>query len=104
MKKADSPDKNDAIVSRGSYSYTSPEGDLIEITYTADDNGGFVAQGKEDFLFELLCAISNNFHSIIITTGAAIPTPPPIPEEIQKALDLILSLPPDQLQSGQYRP
>jgi hypothetical protein len=48
LKKADSPDKNDAIVARGSYSYTSPEGELIEITYTADDNGGFVAQGKKD--------------------------------------------------------
>lgn len=30
---------------QGSYSYTSPEGQLIEISYTADENG-FQAQGK----------------------------------------------------------
>lgn len=30
---------------QGSYSYTSPEGQLIEITYTADENG-FQAQGE----------------------------------------------------------
>lgn len=30
---------------QGSYSYTSPEGQVIEITYTADENG-FQAQGR----------------------------------------------------------
>ena len=41
---------------QGSYSYTSPEGQLIEITYTADENG-FQAQGD------------------------SLPTPVPLPEE-----------------------
>ncbi|XP_066156875.1 endocuticle structural glycoprotein SgAbd-2-like [Euwallacea fornicatus] len=45
----------------GSYSYISPEGERISITYTADENG-FVPQGSH------------------------IPTPPPIPEAILKSL------------------
>lgn len=49
---------------QGSYSYTSPEGQLITIHYTADETG---------------------FHA----TGDHIPTPPPVSEEIQKGLDLI---------------
>ena len=51
-------------VSQGSYSYTSPEGQLITVTYTADENG-FRAE------------------------GAHLPTPPPVPPAIQMALDLI---------------
>ncbi|XP_058056388.1 endocuticle structural glycoprotein SgAbd-2-like [Anopheles bellator] len=49
---------------QGSYSYTSPEGQLITVTYIADENG-FRAE------------------------GAHLPTPPPIPEAIQKSLALI---------------
>ncbi|KAF5291024.1 hypothetical protein FQR65_LT11477 [Abscondita terminalis] len=49
-------------VVRGSYSYTAPDGQVIEITYTADENG-FVPQ------------------------GAHLPTPPPIPEEILRSLE-----------------
>lgn len=44
MKKASSPDSNDAIIAQGSFSYTSPEGQLITITYVADDVGGFQPQ------------------------------------------------------------
>lgn len=80
LKRADSPDKNDAVIAQGSYSYTSPEGELIEITYIADDVRGFVAQGSH------------------------IPTPPPVPYEIQEALKLILSTPPEQRQTGAYKP
>ncbi|XP_053593173.1 endocuticle structural glycoprotein SgAbd-2-like [Microplitis demolitor] len=57
-------DKVDTLVQSGSYSYTSPEGQLISVTYTADETG---------------------FHAI----GDHIPTPPPVSEEIQKGLDLI---------------
>lgn len=46
---------------QGSYSYTGPDGVLYTITYIADENG-FRAE------------------------GAHIPTPPPIPEAIQKSL------------------
>lgn len=49
---------------QGSYSYTSPEGQPITVTYTADENG-FRAE------------------------GAHLPVPPPIPDAILKSLDLI---------------
>ncbi|XP_017785766.1 PREDICTED: endocuticle structural glycoprotein SgAbd-8-like [Nicrophorus vespilloides] len=53
-----------AQVQQGSYSYTSPEGQLITVTYTADEKG---------------------FHA----TGDHLPTPPPVSPEVQKGLDLI---------------
>jgi hypothetical protein len=45
LKRATSADTNDVIVAKGSYSYISPEGENIQVTYTADDQGGFQAQG-----------------------------------------------------------
>ncbi|EDW90777.1 endocuticle structural glycoprotein ABD-4 [Drosophila yakuba] len=70
LKKATSPDSSDVIIARGSVSYTSPEGNLITLNYSADDENGFQPQGDH------------------------LPTPPPIPPAIQKALDYLLSLPP----------
>ncbi|XP_067631792.1 endocuticle structural glycoprotein ABD-4 [Eurosta solidaginis] len=70
LKKATSPDTSDVIIARGSVSYTSPEGNLITLNYAADDENGFQPQGEH------------------------LPTPPPIPPAIQKALDYLLSLPP----------
>ncbi|XP_030378372.1 endocuticle structural glycoprotein ABD-4 [Scaptodrosophila lebanonensis] len=70
LKKATSADSNDVIIARGSVSYTSPEGNLITLNYSADDENGFQPQGDH------------------------LPTPPPIPPAIQKALDYLLSLPP----------
>ncbi|XP_055689811.1 endocuticle structural glycoprotein SgAbd-2 [Lutzomyia longipalpis] len=55
---------NGVLVQSGSYSYTAPDGQLVNVQYTADE-GGFRA------------------------TGDHIPTPPPIPEEIQKGLEQI---------------
>lgn len=48
----------------GSYSYTSPEGEFIQLKYTADENG---------------------YHP----EGDHLPTPPPIPDYILKALAYI---------------
>lgn len=52
----------EALNVEGSFSYSSPEGDTISLTYIADENG-FQPQGDH------------------------LPTPPPIPPEIQEALD-----------------
>uniref|UniRef100_A0A0A1XJU5 Pupal cuticle protein Edg-78E n=1 Tax=Zeugodacus cucurbitae TaxID=28588 RepID=A0A0A1XJU5_ZEUCU len=52
----------------GSSQYYSPEGQLIQLTYTADENG-FQPQ------------------------GAHLPTPPPVPEAILKALEYIRTHP-----------
>ncbi|ERL96243.1 hypothetical protein D910_01540 [Dendroctonus ponderosae] len=65
---------------QGSYSYTSPEGEQIQISYQADENG-YQPQGSH------------------------IPTAPPIPAEIQKAIEQNLA---DEangiVDDGQYRP
>ncbi|XP_055387468.1 endocuticle structural glycoprotein ABD-4-like [Condylostylus longicornis] len=72
LKKASSPDTSDVIISQGSVSYTAPDGTLISLQYSADDENGFVPQGDH------------------------LPTPPPVPPAIQKALDYLLSLPPQR--------
>lgn len=53
--------ENEIASVMGTYSYTNPEGQLVEISYIADENG-----------FQ--------------PSGDALPTPPPIPEEIAKSL------------------
>ncbi|XP_063621497.1 endocuticle structural glycoprotein SgAbd-2-like [Cydia splendana] len=61
----------EAQVAQGSFSYTSPEGIPITITYIADENG-FRAE------------------------GAHLPTPPPIPEAILRSLQQIQQAQPQQ--------
>lgn len=61
LKNAGNP-QSEAQVAQGSFSYTGPDGVQYSIQYIADDEGGFQAQ------------------------GAHLPTPPPVPEAIQKAL------------------
>ncbi|XP_058975808.1 pupal cuticle protein 20 [Musca domestica] len=63
LKNAGDSD-NEAQVAEGSFSFTSPEGESFVVTYIADENG-FQPQGDH------------------------LPTPPPIPPEIQEALDKI---------------
>lgn len=73
----------EAQVVQGSYSYTSPEGKPVSVSYIADENG-FRAQ------------------------GSSLPTPPPIPPEIRKSLELIARTQPvpasfqSQYGTGQY--
>lgn len=55
-------DNETPVVSQGSDSYTAPDGQQVSITYIADENG-FQVQGSH------------------------IPTAPPIPPEIQRALE-----------------
>ncbi|XP_034481383.1 pupal cuticle protein 20 [Drosophila innubila] len=62
--KAEEMGGPEALNVEGSFSYTSPEGQAISLTYIADENG-FQPQGDH------------------------LPTPPPIPIEIQEALDQI---------------
>ncbi|XP_013189362.1 endocuticle structural glycoprotein ABD-4 isoform X1 [Amyelois transitella] len=70
LKKASGPDAGDVIVAQGGFSYTAPDGTVINLNYIADDEGGFKPE------------------------GAHLPTPPPIPPAIQKALDYLATLPP----------
>ncbi|XP_073848274.1 larval cuticle protein 4-like [Musca autumnalis] len=53
----------------GSYEYISPEGEHIKVTYVADENG---------------------YHP----ESDVLPTPPPIPEAILKAIEYIKAHPP----------
>ncbi|KAJ8954434.1 hypothetical protein NQ318_011110 [Aromia moschata] len=61
---------------QGSFQYTSPEGIPIALSYVADENG-FQPQ------------------------GAHLPTPPPIPPQILRALEWIAAHPEPQLKSEQ---
>ncbi|XP_012282315.1 endocuticle structural glycoprotein SgAbd-1 [Orussus abietinus] len=55
------PDGTPAVVARGQFHYTSPDGTPIAVSYTADENG---------------------FHP----EGEHLPVAPPIPEDIQRSL------------------
>lgn len=79
LKKTSDPENPNVIIAQGSYSYTDPEGNQISLTYVADDEGGFQPQ------------------------GAHLPTPPPIPPNIQKALDYILSQPSTTERAGRRK-
>ncbi|XP_069674209.1 endocuticle structural glycoprotein SgAbd-8-like [Periplaneta americana] len=57
-------ENEEALVQHGSYTYTAPDGSIITVTYTADEQG-------------------------FRATGDHLPTPPPVPAEIQKSLDII---------------
>lgn len=59
----------DALEVQGEYSYPNENGEQIHLTYTADENG---------------------FHP----EGSHLPTAPPVPEAIQRALAYLATVPP----------
>lgn len=65
---------NEAMDVRGGFSYTAPDNTPISLTYTADENG---------------------FRAF----GPHLPTPPPIPIGIQRALEWIRTHPDPKYQS-----
>ncbi|XP_063700329.1 endocuticle structural glycoprotein ABD-4-like [Culicoides brevitarsis] len=69
LKQTGNPEAPTVVVASGSFSYTSPEGEQIQVNYVADDEGGYQPQ------------------------GAHLPTPPPIPPAIARALEYLQSLP-----------
>lgn len=68
LKNAGVPEQ-EAQSAQGQFQYTAPDGQVIQLSYTADENG-FQPQ------------------------GAHLPTPPPIPEAIAKALAYLATAPP----------
>ncbi|KAI8428876.1 hypothetical protein MSG28_007515 [Choristoneura fumiferana] len=70
--------EQEAQTAQGQFQYTAPDGQVIQLQYIADENG-FQPQ------------------------GAHLPTPPPIPAEIQKALDYLATLPPQTPEARDYR-
>lgn len=63
----------DTWLVNGQYSYTSPEGEKISLQYTADENGYRVD-----------------------ASNPALPTPPPIPDHILRAIEYINAHPPKE--------
>ncbi|XP_053965050.1 cuticular protein 47Eg-like [Anastrepha ludens] len=60
----------DALVAKGQYSFTAPEGDQVSVQYVADENGYQV-----------------------VAANPPLPTSPPIPEAILKAIAYIQAHP-----------
>ncbi|XP_018334194.1 endocuticle structural glycoprotein SgAbd-8-like [Agrilus planipennis] len=72
------PEGPGVIEAQGYYQYTAPEGQPISLQYTADENG---------------------YHP----QGEHLPTPPPVPEAIQKAVQYILANEPQELPGAARR-
>lgn len=65
------PKSPEILAAQGQFQYLAPDGQVLRVTYTADENG-FQPQ------------------------GAHLPTPPPVPAAIQRALDYLATLPPQR--------
>lgn len=72
------PKGEHAVVAQGQYQYTAPDGTPIAVTYTADENG---------------------YHP----QGAHLPVAPPVPEQIQRAVNYVLAHPqPEQFNLAKH--
>lgn len=98
LKNAGNPEL-EAQVAQGSFSYTGPDGIPITLNYIADENGKLLTQ----FSYNLYWIKINSLPPGFRAEGAHLPTPPPIPPEIQRALELIAAQG-DDGDDGQYRP
>ncbi|EEB15863.1 Endocuticle structural glycoprotein SgAbd-4, putative [Pediculus humanus corporis] len=78
LKQTKDPENPVVVVAQGGYSYTAPDGQVIQLQYVADDEGGFQP------------------------AGAHLPTPPPIPPAIQRALDFLASQPSTNAPGGGF--
>ncbi|KAI5631987.1 insect cuticle protein domain-containing protein [Phthorimaea operculella] len=98
LKKASGPDATDVIIAQGGFSYTAPDGTQINLNYIADDENGFRPEGDFSYTAPYGTQINLNYITDVENgfrpEGAHLPTPPPIPPAIQKALDYLATLPP----------
>lgn len=76
---------NGVLVQHGEYTYTAPDGQEIRVQYTADEHG-FRATGDREFNEDIMF-----LHTWVLfqPSFTDIPTPAPIPPEIQAGLDQI---------------
>lgn len=71
LTKSQDPQKPDSIAVKGAFSYVDTEGQNVQVSYVADETG---------------------FHP----EGAHLPTPPPVPDAIVRALKYIAEHPQPQ--------
>lgn len=65
------PKSEEILAAQGQFQYRGPDGQVYRVTYVADENG-FQPQGDH------------------------LPTPPPVPQAIQRSLAYLASLPPEK--------
>ncbi|XP_038210261.1 endocuticle structural glycoprotein ABD-4-like [Zerene cesonia] len=75
LKKASGPDSNDVIVAQGAFSYTAPDGTVINLNYVADDENGFRPEVNTCHLYDICihtnlyrrgCRIFKNLSSFML--------------------------------------
>lgn len=91
---------DDGLRSSGYYQYTGDDGQLYRVDYVADDNG-FVPKVIENF-WPIERKINFVLFFFFFHQGDHLPTPPPIPPEIQEVLNILATKPPDVERPGRF--